>query len=105
MTSESGRDKRRALIGRIVGHVYFCDKEDLRAELEAGERDREQLADALNLLVVAKTMAEVCQRKLKAEESDSLENEYLILRKVDQLDDELRLAMHFGRELAEKDET
>ncbi len=67
---------------RICGQMTA----DIIAELESSAWDRKALAD--------------CRRELIAEESDSLENECLILRKVDQIDDELHLAMLFGRELS-----
>ena len=67
---------------RICGQMTA----DIIAELESSAWDRKALAD--------------CRRELIAEASDSLENECLILRKVEQIDDELHLAMLFGRELS-----
>ena len=44
------RDKRRARIGRMIGYLDSIDKQDLRDELEASERDREALVDAIELI-------------------------------------------------------
>ena len=44
------RDKRRARIGRMIGYLDSIDKQDLRDELEASERDRKALVEARELL-------------------------------------------------------